>query len=90
MEVLVMSDAYSVMPEAPSLEELVAWDPSVPRYVPPVWVAPVQYEVLREWDPGKWVRVLGPTTRLRAEGYWVRNYRDGGPGLRVQEVSPSA
>lgn len=53
---------------------------------PVACVPPVRWEVLREVRPGKWVQVLGPTTRVRAEQWWVLYYRDGGPAMRVQEV----
>lgn len=76
------------IPKCPSLEELDSWDWSgeSSREVP-VRVPEVRYEVLSEYAPGKWARVLGPTTRVRAEQWWVLYYRDGGPGMRVQEVS---
>lgn len=84
MEVLVMR----AIPECPSLEELDSpdWFGGFAREVP-VRVPEVRYEVLSEYAPGEWTRVLGPTSRQRAEQWWVLTYRDGGPGMRVQEVA---
>lgn len=73
----------SGLPEFPSLEWFDVWPEPAP--VAPVRV-PVRWEVLKEYERGKWVRVLGPTTRERAEQWWVLYYRDGGPDMRVQEV----
>jgi hypothetical protein len=70
------------LPELPPLED---WEVE-PRPEPVVLARPVRWEVLSEYSAGKWTRVLGPTSRVRAEQWWVLHYRDGGPGMRVQEV----
>jgi hypothetical protein len=79
------------MPAVPTLDELEDWANGTGKWasVPVVYAPPVRYEVLSEREPGKWVRVLGPTTRVRAEQWWVLSCRDGGPAMRVQEVGAS-
>lgn len=83
-------DGYSERPAVPTLDELGDWMSGTGKWAAPAPVVvtpPVRWEVLSERAPGKWVRVLGPTTRQRAEQWWVLYYRDGGPAMRVQEVA---